>query len=89
MVTYKSGEAETQIDYILVYKNSGIRMINYKVIPGEECLTQHRLLSCGPKLKGLKKNERIKGDKKIKAWKLRDEESVQITIQKDEGGWEN
>ena len=44
LVTYQSGECKTKIDYIL-YKRSFKKMVsNVKVIVGEECATQHRLV---------------------------------------------
>ena len=36
-ITYKSGGAKTQIDYILVRRNGGMKILNFKVIPGEVC----------------------------------------------------
>ena len=41
-ITYKNGDRETQVDYILVRVNEKIRFKDCKV--GEECLTQHRLV---------------------------------------------
>ena len=44
LVTYQSEDCKTQIDYIL-YKRSFRKMVsNVKVIVGEECATQHRLV---------------------------------------------
>ena len=44
LVTHQSGDCKTQIDYIL-YKRSFRKMVsNVKVIVGEECATQHRLV---------------------------------------------
>ena len=43
LITYASGDHETQVDYILFRK--GLRKY-IRDIPGEECLTQHRLLVC-------------------------------------------
>ena len=44
LITYASGDHETQVDYILFHKGLRKYIRNVKVIPGEECLTQHRLL---------------------------------------------
>ena len=44
LITYKSGEAETQLDLILMQGRTGSRVIDCCVIPGEACLTQHRLV---------------------------------------------
>ncbi len=47
---------------------------NYKVIPGEECLTQHRQLCCDFKIKNMKMLKIRKGEKRIKMWKLKNEQ---------------
>ena len=44
LITYKSGGNESQIDYVLCKRQEELRMKNRKVIPGESCLAQHRLL---------------------------------------------
>jgi exonuclease III len=49
--TYKSGGAETQIDYILLRRNVAVKTLNCKVIPGEACLMQHTLLYSDLRLK--------------------------------------
>ena len=54
LITYKSGDLESQIDYIMLRQNRMIKAKNCKVIPGEECLTQHRLLCCDFKIKNMK-----------------------------------
>ena len=43
-ITYKSEGNESQIDYVLCRRHEELKMKNCKVIPGEVCLTQHRLL---------------------------------------------
>ena len=91
LITYKSGECESQIDYVLLRKRQGIRVKDCKVIPGEECLTQHRLLCCDL----LTKNVRLKThkrEKRIKQWKLKNdqrrrefEERLREKIEENEG----
>ena len=71
LITYKSGSAETQIDFILVKPVTGQSVMNCKVIPGEACLTQHRLLRADLRLRKFKRKQ-WKGEKKIKLWKLKD-----------------
>ena len=44
LITYESGGAKTQVDYILVRKQHRKDIRDTKVIPGEECAPQHRLL---------------------------------------------
>ena len=42
--TYQSGVAATQIDFILYRRSFRKQVSNVKVIIGEECTSQHRLL---------------------------------------------
>jgi len=72
-ITYKSGNKETQVDYILARKNDKIRFKDCKVALEEECLTQHRLLCSDIRILGMKRKRKRKGEKKIKVWKLKDE----------------
>ncbi|MBJ3377361.1 hypothetical protein JGC18_24975 [Salmonella enterica subsp. enterica serovar Typhimurium] len=45
LVTYESGGTKSMLDYILLRKADRRRMVrNIKVIPGEECVTQHHLV---------------------------------------------
>ena len=44
LITFRSGETETMIDYILVNNNYRSSVKNVKVIPGEEVVSQHCLL---------------------------------------------
>ena len=44
LVTYQSGVAATQIDFILYQRSFRKQVSNVKVILGEECASQHRLL---------------------------------------------
>ena len=41
-ITYKSGQAETQIDLILMRDRRDARVTDCCTMPGEACLTQHR-----------------------------------------------
>ncbi len=71
-ITFKSGPAATQIDYILMKINNQIKAIDCKVIPGEECLTQHRMLVLTAKFQDLQRKKKYEGHKKIKEWKLKE-----------------
>ena len=46
LITYQSGNAKTQIDFILLRKRNLKMAKDIKVIPGEECVPQHKLLIC-------------------------------------------
>ena len=97
-VTYKSGGDETQVDYMLTRVSEDKMLVeNCKVIPGEECLTQHRLMCSDIVVRGIgmSKNKRKKGVRKIKQWKLREEivrkefeETVEKEMEGKEKRWE-
>jgi hypothetical protein len=73
-VTYASGGVESVVDYLLIRKIKKHRVRDVKVIPGEECLTQHRLLvgcvSLGESLKGNPKPGKC--NKRLRVWRLKD-----------------
>ena len=71
-IAYKSGDAETQLDLILMMKRRGIQATDCKVIPGEACLSQNRLVCVNIQFKNFKK-KLWKGEKKLRVWKLKDE----------------
>ena len=72
LIIYKSWGNESQIDYVLCKRHKKLTMKNCKVIPGEACLTQHRLLWDELVIKGRKMRVWKREKKKIKAWKLQD-----------------
>ena len=43
LVTYQSGKNQNQIDYILVKRQNTKSLSDVKVIPNDECVTQHKL----------------------------------------------
>ena len=65
----QSGENQSQIDYILV-KRQNIKLVcDVKVIPNEECVTQHKLLVCDARI--VKREDRCnKFVPKRRVWKL-------------------
>ena len=75
-VTYKSGECKTQLDLILMKKQLRKTVRNLKVFAGEECVTQHRLVTVDLVVKVAdRKEKKIGKPKKIKAWKLKNPET--------------
>ena len=71
LVTYESGGATTQIDFIM-YRKSMRRMVtDVKVIPGEECAPQHHLLVCDMLL-DIPPLPKRKFTPRLKTWKLKD-----------------
>ena len=71
LITYQSGEAATQIDYILYHCNFRKHVSNVKVIPGEECASQHSLVVCDFSVV-LPRQRKSKFVPRIKLWKLQD-----------------
>jgi hypothetical protein len=80
LITYDTKGAKTQVDYILLKRRDLKRVKNIKVIPGEECATQHRLLVCDF-LVMICPEARRKFQPKVRTWKLKDQE-VQKKFQK-------
>ena len=73
LVTYQSGNAATQIDFILYRRSFRKQVSNVKVILGEECASQHRLL-VGDFSVSIPPQPKRKFVPRIKVWKLRDPE---------------
>ena len=71
LITYQSGGYSSQINYILLQCNKFHLVEDIKVVSGEECITQHRLLICDLKLK-ISKNAEKKFVPKLRTWKLED-----------------
>ena len=74
LVTYSSGGRESQIDYIMLRKEHANECRNCKVLPSEAITTQHRILIADLVVKKTRQR-RAAGRKRIRWWKLKDEES--------------
>ena len=59
LVTYLAGGAQTQIDYILTRLKDRKLLKDVKVVPSEECVSQHRLLICSTVIRFPKKAEKV------------------------------
>ena len=73
LITYKSGELSTQLDLILMRTKRGIVVTDCYAAPGEACLTQHRPVCAILYCKDYRRTRRVP-IKRIKLWKLKDEE---------------
>ena len=71
LITYASGDNQTQIDYILIRRRLRKFIRDVKVIPGEECLSQHRLLVCILQVTAPARVRR-RFTPRLRTWKLRD-----------------
>ena len=72
LITFRSRETETMIDYILVNNKYRSSAKDVKVIPGEE-MSQHCLLLMDMVFKK-KVRRKVKFRKKLKLWRLRESE---------------
>ena len=96
LITYKSGDGATQIDYMLLRQDGHVTVRDVKCIPGEACLTQHRLLVMDVHMQQEVKAFRKTFNRKLKVWKLKDEETrrkfEEVCQQKNEAqseiGWD-
>ena len=71
LITYASGGARSQIDYMLARREHKRIVIDCKVIPGEEVVSQHRLVMMELRIERTRKSK-VKRIGKIKSWRLRD-----------------
>ncbi|KAK3893367.1 hypothetical protein Pcinc_002801 [Petrolisthes cinctipes] len=73
LVTYESGTAKTQVDYLLVRKKDRKLLSDVKVIPSEEIVTQHKPVVCDFKVKKVCQVKR-KFIPRRKIWRLNEEQ---------------
>ena len=78
LITYKSGQSETQIDFILVRKEDKRAAMDCKVIPSESVVVQHKLLITEFRTDATKKNDNSIRNKKIKVWELKGEKKIEF-----------
>ena len=71
LITYKSGNIATQIDFILFRRTMRKLVTDVKVIPGEEVALQHQLLVSDMRIDVPPKSKR-KFTPRLKVWKLKD-----------------
>ena len=73
LITFKSGNSESQIDYILTNRRSLKDIINCKTIPGEAVVSQHRLVVMDLRTRTQKKRQYQRvNEVKTKWWRLKD-----------------
>ena len=71
LITFRSGDTSTQIDFMLFRKSLRILIMDVKVIPGEEGALQNQFLVCNMMIDMLPKIKH-KFTPCLKVWKLRD-----------------
>ena len=72
-VTYESGGCRTVVDYVLTRRCERSMVRDVKVIPGEPCILQHRLIVCVLELQECVKPKRQVFVSKCRVWKLKNE----------------
>ncbi len=70
-VTYRSGSAKSQIDFILVRKQDMKKITDCKVIPSEVVAPQHKPVVATFKMKKWQQRELASNETRLKTWKLR------------------
>lgn len=80
LATYESGGHRSQIDFLMVRKGDQRLVKNVKVIVGEECVSQHRLV-IGDLTLGSSRSAKKKHVPRLRVWKL-SEENVKSEFQK-------
>ena len=78
LITYKGGQNETQIDYILVRKEDKRLVMDCKVIPSEPVVAQHKLLVADLRMKRGSKRRKEERKRKIKVWELKGEKKMEF-----------
>ena len=77
LITYKSGNCATVIDYAVMQKEVMKKVKDIKVIPGEECFSQHRLLNMDLMMehRAIRKS---KNPGRVKLWRLIDDKIKRV-----------
>ena len=71
-ITYDSGGCRTVVDHVMV-RRSDLKMVrDVKVIPGESCLPQHKLLVCVLDVKASVRKKKRAFRSKMKLWRLKE-----------------
>ncbi|KAI5612991.1 hypothetical protein C0J50_4233, partial [Silurus asotus] len=73
-VTYKSGERCTQVDYVLCRRCNQKKIGDCKVLAGDSVARQHQMVVCRMVVEVKKKRRRVRTERKIRWWKLKEEE---------------
>ena len=71
-ISFESGGNRTTVDYVMVRREDLSKVKDMKVVPGESCVLQHRLLVCVLKVKTLVKRRRKVCVSRRKVWKLKE-----------------
>jgi len=98
LITFMTANVKSVLDYILIRQRNKGMVLNAKVIPGEECVSGHKLVVVDLKLEKMKRRSHNKFVPKLRVWKLNKQpfrdEFVAVVQQRavevaDAGGVEN
>ena len=81
-ITYESGGCKTVVDYILVRECDRAKLTDVKVIPGEACIPQHRLLVSVAHLGARIKKKRKDFVSRLKVWCLKEPDVQRRFVEK-------
>jgi hypothetical protein len=73
LVTYESGGCRSVVDYILIRMSERKMLRDVKVIAGEACIPQHKLLVCVLELSECVRKKKVVFVERCKVWKLKKE----------------
>ncbi|KAI5090479.1 hypothetical protein C0J45_19340 [Silurus meridionalis] len=73
-VKYKSGGRCTQVDYVLCRRCNLKEIGDCKVLAGDSVARQHRMVVCRMVLEMKKKRRRVRTERRIRWWKLKEED---------------
>jgi len=72
LITFKSGSSANQIDFFLTRRVDRGSCIDFKVVPGESVVTQHRLLVLDVRIRKRFRKIKCMSDPNIKWWRLKE-----------------
>ncbi|KAF7689332.1 hypothetical protein C0J45_1026 [Silurus meridionalis] len=74
-MTYKSGGRCTQVYYVLCRRCNLKEIGDCKVLAGDSVAKQHRMVVCRMLLEAKKKRRRVRTERRIRWWKLKEKDS--------------
>ena len=81
-ITYESGGCKTVVDYILVRESDRAKLKDVKVIPGEACIQQHKLLVSVAHLGAKINKKRKEFVSRQKVWRLKEPDIQRRFVEK-------
>jgi len=76
LVTYEADPAKSTVDSIIVRRGDKAKVHNVKVIPIEECVSQHKFLVMDMQLNTTKRRHK-KFEPRVRVWKLKEKQTCE------------